>query len=212
MPIKAPTLSKKEHILVPSGNHVATMYRIMNLGTRFQTYKGEKKPYPDTLVNFTFELPNEMADFPDKDEEGKEIMVKKPLVITREFTLSMGPKSNLKPFVEGIIGTTLSEEEAPGFDLEQLLGLSCLINVIHKKSADGTKTFANIKGASPLLKGMEKPRQINENSVFDVNVATLEEINALPMWLRDKVKVSDEYRERFGGEEAPSIGPDGIPF
>ncbi len=214
MPTFAPVLKKKEYPLVPAGTHLAILYKFMNLGTRLQQFQGKDKEYPDTLCNFTFEIPGELHKFTVKNDDDTETEVEKPLVLSREFTLSMGSKSNLRPFVEGIIGVKLSDEEAAGFNLESLLGQACLISVIHKKSADGSKTFANIVSTSPLIKGMAVPKQFNPTEIFDVNLATQEQINKLPLFLQGKITVSDEYKKRFLGitDETPELDKDEIPF
>lgn len=42
-----------------------------------------------------------------------------------------------------------------------------MINIVHKLSKDGTKTFAMIQNISALPKGFECPPQINENVYFN---------------------------------------------
>jgi hypothetical protein len=189
----------KERVLVPQGTHVGRVWKIMNLGTRFQEYKGVRKEYPDTLINISWELPNEMHEFTFRKEDGSEEKVTKPMSISREFTLSMGSKSNLRPIVEGIIGTALSDDEAYGFDVETLLGMASLVTVTHRMNHEG-KVYANLISTAPLLKGMEEPAAVNEPKILDVRKMTKEEIDALPEWLGDKMRESDEYKVRF---EAP---------
>ena len=210
MPIIANAGATKERELIPAGTHLATLYKMENLGTRLQEYLGKPKEHKDTLVSMTFELPNEMRKFTKNLDNGTQEEVEKPLVISREFVLSMGPKSNLRPFVEGIIGVQLKDEEAYSFDLEDLIGRSCLITVSHKVSTTTGKTYANITNTAPLMKGMAAPDQFNESRIFDVNTASEEEINKLPDFLLKKVTVSDEYKKRFGKEG--EITSDDIPF
>ena len=114
----------------------------------------------------------------------------------------MGKRSNLRPFVEGIIGTSLTDQEAYAFDVESLVGMTCLVTIAHKKSVDGERTYANIVSTSPLVKGMEAPEAVNDVVVQDVNQMSKEEIDALPDWLRDKMVISDEYKDRFDPTEA----------
>jgi len=187
--------------IAPAGTHVARVFKFMNLGTRFQEYKGVQKAYPDTLINISWELPTELNKFTVKKEDGTEEEVEKPFAISREFTLSMGSKSNLRPFVEGIIGTSLSDDEAYNFDIESLLGMTSLITIAHKVASNGN-TYANVISASPLIKGMEEPPQVNESAIFDVNKATEEQIEALPTWLKEKVYESDEWKNRFDKDTA----------
>lgn len=201
MPTTAP-VPQKTFTLAPAGTHVARVYRFMNLGTRFQEFQGKTKDYPDTLITFTLELPNEMNEFEYEDKEtGEKKQVSKPFVISREFTLSMGRKSNLRPFVEGIIGTSLSDEEAGNFDIEQLVGMACQATITHTKSKDGERTYANLTSVAPLMKGVEAPAAINAPVIQDVKTMSFDEIKDLPDFVRNKIVVSDEYKERFDPDE-----------
>jgi len=198
----APVKSNKSYPPAPAGTHVARVYKFMNLGKRLQQYKGVDKAHPDTLVTFTIELPNELNEFEYEDKDtGETKKVSKPFVVSQEFTLSMHKKSRLRPFVEGILGTTLTDEEAGAFDIEELVGMPCQVTIIHNKSADGEKTYANIKSVAPLMKGIEAPEAINEPVKLDVKTMTKEEIEALPDFLRNKIVISDEYKGRFDENE-----------
>ena len=204
--------AKKEYKLIPAGTHVANCYKFMNMGKRFQMFEGKKKEFPDTLVNFTFEVPGETDVFTYKKDDGSTEEVEKPLVLSREFTLSMGSKSNLRPFVEGMIGVTLKDEEAYSFDLESLVGKTCLITVVHKASKKTGQMYANITGTSPLMKGMVPPTQVNKSQIFNINDCTEQEVDELPTFLRDKVVVSDEYRARFLPPDSPELSDGDVPF
>lgn len=225
MPTYSPTHSKKEWPIVPAGTHVARFYKFMNLGTRYQEYMGVMKDYPDTLINISFELPLELNEY-EVETDGVKEKVSKPFSISREFTLSMGSKSNLRPIVEGILGVQLTDEEASAFDLESIVGMACLVTVTHRKSADGQKTYANLTATSPLMKGMVAPDAINPPVIQNVNYMTVEEIDALPDWLGTKMKDSDEFKRKIGTaitantgapvntEKYPEeeINPEDIPF
>lgn len=201
MPTVAP-VPQSTHTIAPKGTHLARVYRFMNLGTRLQEYQGVLKDYPDTLVTFTLELPNEINEFEYENKEtGEKEKVSKPFVISREFTLSMGKKSNLRPFVEGIIGTSLSDAEAGNFDIEELIGMTCQATIVHEQSKDGSRTYAKLKSVAPLMKGIAVPDAINEPQIQDVKTMTEEEINALPQFIQDKIKVSDEWKARFDPTE-----------
>lgn len=210
MATKAP-VATKTFAVAPAGTHVARVYRFMNLGTRLQEYQGVTKDYPDTLVTFTLELPNELNEFEYENKEtGEKEKVSKPFVISREFTLSMGSKSNLRPFIEGIIGKKLSDEEAGEFDIESIIGKVCQATVTHAPSKDGTRTYANLTSVAPLMKGIEVPEVVNKPLVQDINLMTEEEIEALPQFLQTKIKISDEYKARFGTTE--EVVEDVTPF
>jgi hypothetical protein len=55
-------------------------------------------------------------------------------------------------------GSKILDDEWP--DLEALLGQVCLLNVVHT-AKDGV-TYANVRNASPLPKGMDAPELFNE--------------------------------------------------
>lgn len=191
--------------VTPAGTHVARVYKFMNLGTRFQEYQGVMKDYPDTLINISFELPNELNEY-EVEVDGVKEKVSKPFSISREFTLSMGSKSNLRPIINGIIGTQLTDDEAKSFDLESIVGMACLVTIQHKKSADGQKTYANLVSTAPLMKGMTAPDAFNAPVIQNVNDMTVEEIDALPDWLGTKMKDSDEFKRKIGTIITPNTG------
>src|SRR4030081_3124464 len=151
---------------VPAGNHVARLYEIIHIGTIPTTWQGQEKM--TDKIRLTFELCNEKKEF----KEGE-----KPFSISREFTYSWGTKGNLRPFVEGFIGTKLHDDEAYTFNLEDLLGDVCLLNVVHTEK-DGN-TYSNIQGASPLPKSMKAPELFNVGRSLDINSTPWSEIEAL---------------------------------
>jgi len=184
MATTAPTPERTKIEPIPAGTHVAIMYKILQIGTVPEEYKGEKKNM--AKIYLTFELPNETRVF--KPEEGP-----KPRVISKEFTFSMGPKANLRKFVEGIIGVNLHDDEAYAFDIETLLGKPFLMSIVHKKSSKGD-TYAKIMGAQPMMKGMEVPKQVNATEIM--NYANFDEVrfDKLPDFLKEKMKTSAEYQ------------------
>ena len=184
MPIIAPVSEQKQFKLVPSGNHVARVCRIIHIGTVPETFNGEDKMMNKVLISF--ELPNELEVF--KEEKGKE-----PFVVSREYTLSMNEKANLRKLVEGILGVALSDEESEHFDVTSLSGKVCLLNVVHKVSSASKNTYALIQGAAPLPKGMTAPEAINKPLVVDYDNLTEGDFASLPEYIKDKMKVSLEF-------------------
>ena len=179
MSFTAPVKAKSDP--VPAGTHIGVLYQFIHLGTI------DGKFGPKDTIRLTFELPEETKVF----KEGEEA---KPLVISREFGNTMSAKGNLRPFVESMIGVSLDDEEAGSFDLQGMLGMSCLLNVVHD-SKDGN-TYANIASVSPLLKSMKKPAQFNESVFFDVNAFDLEVFNSLPEFLRKKIESTQEFARK----------------
>ncbi len=149
--MKAPTPTKE---LIEEGNYIATVYRIIYLGTVETEYMGEKK---NTFqVDITWELPTEMKVWKEGEQE-------KPVVVSKTYTLSLGSKSNLRPIVEGIVGG-MSDAEAANFDVDEILGKSCLLNITHGV-ADNGKEYLKLQ-TSKMMKGMEAPKGFNPQRVL----------------------------------------------
>lgn len=180
---------KPQYELVPSGNHVARLYEIIHIGTVLTTGQfGERMV---DKVRMTFELCNERKEF--KQGDGL-----KPFSISREFTYSFNAKGNLRPFIDGMTGTKMTDDESP--DLEALLGEPCLLNVIHQVKGD--ITYANIQNASPLPRGMDAPALFNSARTLDINSIPFDELDALPEFIQKKMKSSEEYSARVKTSDA----------
>jgi hypothetical protein len=173
---------------VPAGNHVARLYDIIHIGTIPTEWKGETKMVDK--IRLTFELCNETKEF--KEGEGE-----KPFSISREFTYSFGAKGNLRPFIDGMTGTKMLDDEWP--DLEALLGEACLLNVVHTEKEGNT--YANIQGASPLPKGMNAPGLFNVPRLIDINSTPWSVIDALPEFIMKKMYSSEEFENRKRADE-----------
>ena len=194
--MKAPVSANIEFELCPEGTHVATLYKIIYIGTVETEYEGRKSWTP--MVKLQWELPNEPKKYTDKD--GKE--VEGVFTISKEMTFSMGAKSNMRKLVQGMTGKSFTDEEAKEFDIDDLLGTSCLLNVVHTVSKNSGNTFAVINSATPLLKGMMPPQKVNELRIINVATSPEEDINMLYEKLRDKMKSSKEWQERVNGSTA----------
>ena len=171
---------------VPAGTHVARCYQIIHIGTILDTYQGEEKLV--NKVRLVFELPLELADF-GKGEQ--------PFSIGRDFTLSMHEKSGLRAFVQGWLGKSMSDGEASKFDIATLLGKEGMLNVMHRTANTG-RTYADIKGASPLVKGMTCPPLVNSAFLLDYDSEDFDlRFKMLPEWLQNKVSSSKEFSDRL---------------
>lgn len=199
-PLNVPK-SESGYGVVPAGNHVAKLYSIIHIGTVPEVYLGEEKMMNKVLIGF--ELLNEKKVF--KEDKGEE-----PYVISKEYTLSMNEKANLRKLIEGMLGVALNEDEAESFDVFSLLGQECLVNVVHKVSAKGS-TYALIASASPVPKGMLVPKGHNQFKKLSYGADWNEEIyNSLPDFIRAKIGKSNEFRKERG--ITTPFDPNEIPF
>lgn len=171
--------------LIPSGNYIARCYSMIHIGTTQKNIMGEQKTLNEVRIGW--ELPTELKVFnPEKGEQ--------PRVISKEYTLSMGDKANLRKMLASWRGQDFTVEETKSFDITKLLGKTCMLNIIHKPSKkDPTKIYEEIGSVSPMPKGMPCPDQINPTVVLSYDDFNWNVYEALPDFIKDKVKSSEEF-------------------
>jgi hypothetical protein len=194
--------------VVPAGSHVARCYSMIQIGTVESEYLGEKKTLHKVMIDF--ELPLETAIFREGEPE-------KPFVISKEYTLSFHEKSTLRSHLQSWRGKAFTDEEAAKFDITKLVGATCMLNVVHKASADGTKTYANIASISPIPKGLTCPEQVNPTRILAYDSWNQDVFMSLPEWLADKISATPEYKSKFSMEkpivlDVVSEESDALPF
>jgi hypothetical protein len=187
--------------VTPAGSHVARCYGMIEVGTVEQVYQGETKKAHKVIIDF--ELPLETSVFREGEPE-------KPFVISKEYTLSFHEKSTLRAHLASWRGKPFSDAEAANFDITKLVGVPAMVNVIHKASADGTKTYANIASISPMPKGLVCPEQVNPSRVLSFSDWNQEVFMGLPDWLANKISETPEYKAKFAMPNNQSIGLDVI--
>jgi hypothetical protein len=193
------TETKRE--IVPSGTHVARCYSMIHIGTVEWEYQGEKKY--SNKIRVTFELPFEMRDF-GGDE--------KPMVISKEYTLSLHEKSNLRRDLEVWRGKSFTNKELAHFDITNLISKECNISIIHKTSKSGNE-FAQIGSISSITKGSKCPKQIYDNFIFNYEDNFNEEwLEEQPEWVQDQIKKTDEYKKKMNQKKFQDNPTDDMPF
>lgn len=176
--------SATQRELIPAGTHLARCYQMIEIGTVKENILGQEKIL--TKVRIGWELPEERRIF--SDEKGEQ-----PFVISKEYTLSMNEKANLRKDLESWRGKGFSEDEAKGFDITKLLGVPCMLNIIHRTSKDGQKVYDNIAGIMPVPKSMKCPAQENKTFVLSYDAFDFNVFNSLPDFIKDKMKGSSEF-------------------
>ncbi len=172
---------------IPAGAHAARCYSIIDLGTSEQVISGKQKVV--RKIRITFELPTERRVF---NEDKKE----QPCVTSKEFTLSLADKSNLRAFLRSWRGKDFTEQEAAAFDVAKLIGAPCLLNIIHVAGkTNPSKMYDEISSVSPLPKGMVCPPQENPSFEFSVSEWNQKAFEEMPQFLREKIMASFEFRE-----------------
>lgn len=185
---KAP--ENKEFKIMPAGSHVARCYSIVDLGTQEKVFKQTWEVKEVHVIRITWEFPTELDIF---DVEKWE----QPFVLGEEYTLSLADKANLRNVLESWLGRPLTEDELKDwYNLRNLVGKECLIGVIHTKSKDGSKTYANIQTIGQIPKGLVCPLQINKSQYFvlDTEDFDQETFDNLPEFVQKKIEESKEYK------------------
>ena len=204
MPIPASNKGGQDFNPIPAGTHHAICYGVLDLGTQMSN----NPQFPDyRKVAILWELPNERADFTDKDDKTKN--VNKARAISKIYTNSLSEKANLRKDLEAWRSKAFTAEELENFDVSKLVGANCFLSVVHKAGTgkNAGKVYANVAGVSALPKGT--PKQTSENdplyfSLFDQEGDS--EITFppdMPEWLMNMVKASKEYSE-WGAKKEPA--------
>jgi len=195
---------------VPAGVFPARCYKLIHFGTVPDTYMGEQKMTNKLRVDW--ELPTETKVFdPEKGEQ--------PLSISKDYTASFNEKSNLYHDLTSWLGDLSQYDE---FELNQILGKTCMINIQHKTSKATGNVYAYIASVMPMPQGMECPEAINPQFVWDYedhfDIGVLESLHD---YFKDKIKSSVEYKAKMNPEDIPEAPmpkaedeqiPDDLPF
>jgi hypothetical protein len=91
----------------------------------------------------------------------------------------------------------MSDSDASKFDIGTLLGKEAMVSVMHRTANTG-RTYADLKGASQLAKGMTCPPQVNAAFLLDYDSQDFDlRFKMLPEWLQNKVSSSAEFSQRL---------------
>jgi hypothetical protein len=174
-----------DYVLAPSGNHVAICFGVVYCGTVPGTYNGIPNKEKKTIM--LFELCNKKHTF--KPENGEE-----PHIVAKEFTHSMGKKANMRKALVSWRGEDMTDAQAKTFNIAGLPEVPCRLNVVHKTSGKGTK-YVDVSSISPLEEEAVLPEMHYPKTVFSIlkTPFNVDAFNALPQWIQDKIKKSDEY-------------------
>lgn len=186
MAINATTSGTKREVIEPN-NYIARCYKMLEIGTVQETIMGEVKTLKKVRIGW--ELPTELRLF--NEEKGMQ-----PIVIDKEYTLSMHEKSSLRKDLKSWRGKDFTEEEARSFDITKLIGAQCMLNIILKPSKkDPSVVYNDIAGITPMPKGFECPPAVNPKQLLEFDNFNQELFDYLPDFIKDKIKSSEEYKQ-----------------
>lgn len=171
---------------IEEGTYQAVCTGIIDLGLQ----KSEKyeKTYQKIMIMWSF--PTETIT--TKDEEIAR-------VISKEYTNSLGEKSNLTKDLQAWRGKNFTQEELEGFNLTNVLNIPCLMQIIHDER--NGNTYPKISSIMALPKDMQKVDKQLENIIFDMDEdKTWNDWDKIPNWIKEKIKRAENY-ESSGLEE-----------
>lgn len=203
MPV-LPSPNESTFTPVPEGNHIAVCYRVVDLGTQRGEWKGKEKHQRKLLVSW--EIPDEKMD------DGR------PFTIGQRFTWSMSEKANLRHVLESWRGRVFTDEDfgPNGFDIKNIIGVGCMLNVVHAGS--NGKTYANIASVAKLPKGMTSPAPSNQRTYVWLSREEFDRKNfdGLSDSLKTIIQAAPEFKALSEPEriaEGTVAGPrDDVPF
>ena len=135
---------------VPAGVYTALCYRVIDLGTQTTEFAGEVKEGHKVMISW--ELFGEGARMTDG----------RPFSVHKQYKISLHEKSTLRKDLEAWRGKKFTKEELEGFDVSNVLGTACMMQVV--LSEDGK--FANV---GSIMATKEKPTGENELVLFIID-------------------------------------------
>lgn len=134
----------------------------------------------------------------------------KPQIVLQQYTNSLHEKSTMGRHLAAWRGKAFTAEERAGFDLENLIGHKCLLNIVHNESGD--RIYANVDSIMKLPKNMTAPempedyeRHIDRNPSKDYRSNYYSEDS-------NPVASLGERREAAKQEAEAAFADDDLPF
>lgn len=171
--------------MLEEGSYAATCYMLVDIGLQNSEYYGNSS----RKIVIGWEIADEFVEI-----DGE----KKPRVFSARYTASLNEKAILRRDLAAWRGKDFTEAELAQFNLRNIVGAPCLIQIIHKKSANG-KTYANLASVMKLPKGMAVPKRTLDTIVYDIDESDPTEVDKLPEWIANQVKGSESYQQRING-------------
>lgn len=192
MSLRVSQTKTNDYTPIPDGTYLGVCSMIVDLGMMYS----EKYKKSQRKVLIGWQLPEETIEVNGKTE---------PKTVTNRYTATLNEAGNLYRDLIAWRGKAFTEEELADFDLANIMGKSCLLTISTTKVND--KTYTNVTGVSKLMKNMEKGELVGDPLFFDLDTATLEDVDALPQWIGNQIKKSATYKEMQEKADYASIEP-----
>jgi hypothetical protein len=141
--------SDYEYVPVPEGMHDAICYKLVDAGTNWNEYQGEKTKQHSVFI--WWELPKTRTD----DD--------RPMSVFKEYRLSLHEQAALRRDLQAWRNKIFEPKELEGFDLTAIIGVSCKISV--GRTSGGKEKVTGVFCADG---GPKKVPTENEQAIFDL--------------------------------------------
>lgn len=178
MSLKTSASSGTDYPLTPEGVYTARCFKIIDLGTQWVEWMGDKKQQRKVLITW------ELLDKTIKMEDGK------PWAATKKYTNSLDERGRLRPDLEAWRGKKFTEAELDEFDLMKVLGAYCTIQIVH----DETGKYANVNSIMSY-KG-DKPEPVNPDMAFDIDDPDLQIFNTFSDRMKEQIEAAQEWQAK----------------
>lgn len=122
-----------------------------------------------------------------------------PRTFYNTYTASLSTKGLLRKDLISWRGRDFTPEELKRFDLRNILGIPCFIQIVHKKSADGSNVYANLAAVTKVPKGLPAPQATLTPISYDIDRDDPKVLDSLPEWLAKKVRESRTFQMHMDG-------------
>lgn len=172
--------------ILEEGSYAAVCYMLVDIGLQHN----ERYNNSSRKIIIGWEIAGEYVDV-----DGE----KKPRVFSARYTASLNEKAILRRDLAAWRGREFTEAELSEFNLRNIVGAPCLIQIIHKEGNNG-KTYANLASIMKLPKGMPSPKLTLDPVIYDIDESPIQEVDNLPEWIANAVKSSESYQQRLRNE------------
>lgn len=166
-----------EFEMTPEGTYIGRCIKVIDLGTQTSTGQYGTKSQKKVMIQW------ELLDSDIRMQDGR------PFSVGQFYTASLHEKSQLRKDLEAWRGKKFTAEELEGFDLNNVLGAYCMIQIVH--SPDGQ--YANVNA---IMSTKEKPEGVNELVAFDITNPDMNVFNGFSDKMKAKITSTPEWEER----------------
>ena len=143
------------------------------------------------------------------DDSGKPLLMqdKRPFGIFKNYNLSWSEKANLRLDLQSWRGRPFTQEEMRKFDLKNVLGAFCMLNIIETNKDD--KTYTNVNGVTPvpaIIKQSGMPEGVNKLELFNLQEPDMAMFETFSDNLKNKIKSSPEWQKTQSSQEPEPAG------